>query len=364
MTTMVATANNADLAAAIKRLLPLAKTTSTMPILESFKIVSNGSVLAITASDLTSWLTVTVQSEKCEAFECAVSAALFSKAIAAFDDDAACQLQYDEQSHKLTLKSKRSRFSFVTLPARDFPTEQVDEQDIVMSGTWEAKKFAVALDRVYHAMAKRDVRFYLNGALFHARDKVSFVATDGHRMAIERTTLANDVGGEVQLIVDRDAVHSLRALANGCVGDLRVSSDGRKFVAEGIDFAFSTKLIDGQFPNYERAISKKQEAFNVQRKDFLSALRSVACATNKLRGMRIDAAQDKVVVSAKNAEDATAEVSVPAEVLENTSATFNVDYLIDCFESVDQENVLVLYGSSQLEVTSDSSTRVVMQLRD
>jgi DNA polymerase-3 subunit beta len=270
---------------------------------------------------------------------------------------------------KLGVRSGRSKFSLTTLPAAEFPTVE----DIKAGQTVSVPQDILMrlIEKTHFSMAQQDVRYYLNGMLLETGgSELRAVATDGHRLALCQATL--DKGGleEQQVIVPRKGVLELQRLLSGEGSlDLELGANHVRVQLDGI--RFTSKLIDGRFPEYDRVIP--QESSNELRSDktgFRSALQRTAILSNeKYRGIRLIIRDSGVVLQAHNPEQEEAEEEVEVEYSgEDIEIGFNVNYLLDAIGAVDGDEVtlsVVDSNSSCLvrEPGNDDSKFVVMPMR-
>lgn len=300
--------------------------------------------------------------------ETTVPAKKFLDICKSLPDGSSIDFSYD--NNKVLVKSGRSKFTLSTLPASDFPLMKASEDD--MSFHCQQKELRRLIDRTSFAMAQQDVRYYLNGMLWEVRaDSLRAVATDGHRLAMCTRPLATDVVGLKQAILPRKAVLELSRLlsdneemAEVALGDsnIRVSIGG---------FTFTSKLVDGKFPDYERVLpvgGDKVVAGN--RDDFKQAfVRTAILSNDKYRGVRFIVENGVLTITANNPEQEEAEeqvfVDYEGDVLE---VGFNVSYLLDVTQVIEADSMTLTMAdnnSSALiqDPTNNDSLYVVMPMR-
>jgi DNA polymerase-3 subunit beta len=271
---------------------------------------------------------------------------------------------------RVTVSAGRSKFVLSSLPAAEFPQiENIELQDRVELGESTLKEL---IDRTAFAMAVQDVRYYLNGALLDLRsNSLRCVATDGHRMAMCETATPNETSNPRQVIVPRKGVMELQRLLDG--GDAMMTLEvGRNHLrAARSDFVFTTKLIDGRFPDYESVVPiGADKIVLVDREVLRSSLQRVAILSNeKYRGVRLELAPNllKIVAHNPEQEEATEEVEVECSV-DGLAVGFNVNYLMDALGALRGSKVALQLrdaNSSCLlrDEDSDRSRHVVMPLR-
>ena len=145
------------------------------------------------------------------------------------------------------------------------------------------------LEKTHFAMAQQDVRYYLNGLLLETGNKhLRAVATDGHRLALCQVELDSGKLPEKQVIVPRKGVLELQRLLSGEGSvDLALGSNHLRLQLDGI--RFTSKLIDGRFPEYDRVILKDPgNELKGDRQLLRGAMQRTAILSNeKYRGIRL-----------------------------------------------------------------------------
>jgi DNA polymerase-3 subunit beta len=206
----------------------------------------------------------------------------------------------------------------------------------------EQGDFRRLIDKTHFSMAQQDVRYYLNGLLLETDGKVlRAVATDGHRLALCETELKERGKPSQQVIVPRKGVLELQRIL-GTDGSIELAIGTNHVRAQVGDIRFTSKLIDGRFPEYGRVIpaapSRKVEA---DRETLRQALQRTAILSNeKYRGIRLTARPDLLMVQAHNPEQEEAEDQVEVAYQgEEVEIGFNVNYLLDALSAVDGDKV-------------------------
>ena len=339
----------------------------TMPILSNVLLVARGGELSITATDLEVELVAHAEVDVETGGEITVSGRKLLDICKALPDGA--NVGVSLSGEKLIVRSGRSKFSLTTLPAAEFPTVE----DIKAEQTITVPQSVVGrlIEKTHFSMAQQDVRYYLNGMLLETGGKyLRAVATDGHRLALSQAELDGGDLSEQQVIVPRKGVLELQRLIGGDGDlDIQLGANHVRIQLEGI--RFTSKLIDGRFPEYERVIP--QESSNQLSSDkgvIRSALQRTAILSNeKYRGIRLIIRDSGVVLQAHNPEQEEAEEEVEVEYSgDDIEIGFNVNYLLDAIGAVDGETVtlsVVDSNSSCLvrEPGNDENKFVVMPMR-
>lgn len=339
----------------------------TMPVLANVLLVANGDALTITATDLEVELSAGGVATVQESGEITVPGRKFLDIVKALPERA--MVSVNIEGERATVRSGKSRFTLTTLAATDFPVvENIEPKQKFGLPQIELK---VLLDKTHFSMAQQDVRYYLNGLLLElSDDQLRLVATDGHRLALAEAKLTDPVGSGLQVILPRKGVLELQRIL-GNQGDVQVSI-GANHVRVSVDgVRFTSKLIDGRFPDYGRVIPVEPGRIaGASRLGLRTALQRAAILSNeKYRGIRLTLKENLLVMQAHNPEQEEAEeeleVSYSGEAME---IGFNVNYLMEALAAVDGDQVELGFtdGNSSCLVKAPGTVNaryVVMPMR-
>lgn len=274
-----------------------------------------------------------------------------------------------EESRAL-LRAGRSRFTLSTLPAAEFPS--IDEGQGETELTLPRRTLKQLIDATGFAMAQQDVRYYLNGMLFELSDQlVRTVATDGHRLAVCSRPTEVSLETPQRLILPRKGVVELSRLLDDSDEPITLMLGTSHLRARTGAYTFTSRLVDGKFPDYERVIPKGgDKQILAERGELRQVLSRTAILSNeKYRGVRLNLEAGNLRVLANNPEQEEAEENVaidyPGSALE---IGFNVGYLIDVLNVLDTDQVQITLSdpnsSALLEAPGGSDAMyVVMPMR-
>ena len=355
----------------------------TMNILSNIKIQVNESELTITGSDLEVELVASTALEAgacIQAGESTVPARKLMDICKSLPNSALLDLQVTDDQ-RCVLVSGQSRFVLGTLPAEDYPLLNNESTQ----GT-EVQVSQVALKHLFEktafAMAVQDVRFYLTGTLLEIeQNQLRAVTTDGHRLALSQATATSNTDEVQQAIVPRKAVGELQRLLT--VQDLPLKIlIGRELLNVTIEqpskdnesaivVRFTTKLIDGKFPDYRRVIPKGGDKIATLAHDaFKQTLQRVAILSNeKLRGVFLTFNADVLQLKANNPEQDEAVEDFAMQYQGDTlEMSFNAQYLLDVVNVLDGDDVQMQMSESNQSVliqdpNQPAQTYVVMPMR-
>jgi DNA polymerase-3 subunit beta len=336
----------------------------TLPVLSNVLLVLKGEELSLTGTDLEVELVGRVRVNQAQtAGAVTVPARKLLDICKALADDA--MLEFALTENKFVVKAGRSRFSLTTLPASEFPN--VEEEADTFALTLPQTKLAQLLDSTSFAMAQQDVRYYLNGMLFEiSPDYLRVVSTDGHRLALETHEVSNDITSMQQLILPRKGVMELSRLLSDD-GEITLVFGQNHIRASVADFTFTSKLVDGKFPDYNRVVPKNGNKTvlgdcQALRQGFT---RASILSNEKYRGVRVVLTAGELKIFANNPEQEEAEEVVAVDYQgEDLEMGFNVSYLIDVLSTLrsDQAKITLLdaNNSALIESTDDSNAMYVV----
>ncbi|MEE9334760.1 MAG: DNA polymerase III subunit beta [Granulosicoccaceae bacterium] len=284
----------------------------------------------------------------------------------------AARIDLEVSDGKVKFKSGRSRFVLATLPAKEFPMlKPLDNAQIV---SLTAKALLHCISSTSFSMAQQDVRFYLNGMLLEiSSDRLSCVATDGHRLAYSQLSTDANPSDPVRAIIPRKSVSELQRLL-GSVDDneiVQLAITQQHLQIQVGDVRLSSKLIEGRFPDYTRVIPiDGDKEITVDSNTLKAALtRASVVSSEKYRGVRLSLETGVLSISSNNPDQEEAVDEMEVEYSgEKAEIGFNVTYLLDVLNSVTTENVRILLkdgNSSALVMPEDTndSKYVVMPMR-
>lgn len=365
---MKTTIKREDLLGPLQQVIGAVERRQTLPILGNVLFKSTSGDLSLTATDLEIEMVAAVNADSSEDFQTTIPARKLLDICKALPDGSSINFSIDES--RVTLTSARSRFSLASLPARDFPG--LDEIEAQQTFNIAQDKLKHLFEKTSFAMAQQDVRYYLNGILLELTPgKIRLVATDGHRLALSETELETGVDGDKQLIIPRKAVLELGRLLDNSDSEATCMLSQNHLRVETGPLVFTTKLIDGKFPDYQRVIPVDgNKTMEVEREILKQSLGRISILSNeKYRGIRLSLSSGNLAIQANNPDQEEAEEELPVEYDEaEMEIGFNVTYLIDVLNVLDSKQVQVkLKDSNSSAIISDSeddsSLFVVMPMR-
>lgn len=379
------------LLAALSKVSPIVNKNSPTPILGDVLIKVKDGLAILTGTSLRTEVSVACPVDDAVDGEAlCVSVARLLLVLRTIDGEAVtikplAPAKRDAGSHVYQLSCGKAKFRLVGRPPEDFALMEKNANTIAVSVN--EGEFRKAVTEVAYAMASHDVRAYLNGILIEATaTEVRVVASDGHRIAkavvpVNAPLSTNDdlPAGTFSRIVDQEVVRGLllRAL-DPKGGEMRIRVSPTLIEFESASLRFTSLLLEGRYPAYERVIPAQTEInINVNRVDLLT----MVTRADILMGGGKDAVRVQLQF-----KDGALEVSAQNETGENyveemdidyvgpdARTTYNVNYLIDALSNRSEETLSFGIDSahpgqvSRALLTSDASAgfaAVVMAMRD
>jgi DNA polymerase-3 subunit beta len=340
----------------------------TLPILSNLLLEAKNNNIQLTATDLEMQISLNIESKFTGELSTTISAKKLLDICRALPE--AIDIDMVSNDSRITVKAGKSRFNLQTLPAADYPimTKAAADSTNIKISQIALKNL---LKQVEFAMAQQDIRYYLNGLLLEVNEnKLNIVGTDGHRLSFTSTTL-NKSYEKTDVILPRKTVVELIKLLNESEEEVNID-----FNAGQINFAFSeirliSKVIDGKFPDYHRVIpTGHQNTFSVNRLTVLTAMQRASILSNeKYRGIRMVLSNNNLKLISTNTEQEEAEEELEINYAKDgLDIGFNVTYLIDVLNNVNDENINFSFADANssclITVPNDENYKyVVMPMR-
>lgn len=318
---------------------------NTIPILSNVKFDVEADSLSLNATDLDIDIVETVTVDVSTPGSVTAPAHTLYDIVRKLPEGVQVELNCAGDGGQLTLSAGRSKFALACLPVEDFP---------VLSGGEFPYNFAITsaelrglIDRTRFAISTEETRYYLNGIYLHAAESdgtkvLRAVATDGHRLASVDIVLPGGAESMPGVIVPRKTVVEVRKLIDEMEGNITISLSDTKIQFAFGSTVFTSKLIDGTFPDYDRVIPKgNDKIMEADTHLFAQAVDRVsAISTEKSRAIKLTIGKANLLLSANSADNdtATEELLVDYDDVE-TEIGFNSRYLLDIAQQIKGDKV-------------------------
>ena len=343
----------------------------TLPILGNLLLSASDGQMLIRGTDLELEIGTRARVDSDEDGDVTVPARKFVDICRALPEGARVRVRADQE--RALVSSGRSRFTLSTLPAGDFPSLELGEAELSLEMSSAVLKRM--LDKTAFAMAQQDVRYYLNGVMLELGSReLTAVATDGHRLAKMTEAVETGIGEEDarrQVILPAKTVVELRRLLALYEGPVRVELSDRTIRVSFGDTVLVSKLVDGRYPEYERVIPRNLPLKAVLNRDVLRAAlqRAAILSSEKYKGVRVSFNAGALGLQAHNPEKEQADDEIEMEYEgEAVVIGFNVAYIVDVLQAVDQARVEVVFRDADSSAIwrgegVENETFVIMPMR-
>src|SRR5687767_1833517 len=311
---------------------------NTIPILANVLIEATGDEVRMLATDLEVALRSHCKASVGKSGTLTLPAKKLYEIIKALPET---DVRISEDKNGVKVAADRFDSRMQTLPREDFPTLPDAGGKTRATLPREALKEMVA--KTQFAITGEDTRYFLNGAKFVLKpDSLTLVATDGHRLALVEVKQDVGVAQEVGVILPKKTLLELgRLLAEDESQIVFESGENHLFFEVGGRMLIS-RMIDGQFPAYERVIPKgNDKVLEFERERLTNAVKRVALLSNeRSRAVKFEINKGKVEVTSSSSEFGEAREQLPVEYSGSALAiSFNAQYVLDFLNVVETDVV-------------------------
>ncbi len=319
-----------------------ASTRSAIQALSGVQVLAQAGGIELRATDMEIGLRVPLDGEVVREGSVVLPARLLVDVIRALPgDEVSVELRPAEQD--VEIKGGNATFHIRTLRLEDFPPFPDGEDGSRVSVPSGA--FVETVGKVLRSASRDETRPVLTGILVSAQgEELRMVATDSYRLAVKETALEAPLDGTVEANVPARALQELARIVAASGGeDLQVSVRTNQVVFEVGGTVLSSRLIDGQFPNYRQLLPDAYEhELRLTAGEVTDVVRRIALLAQKNAPLRLAFAEGELTVSARTPDIGEASETIPVPFSgEPLEIGFNPDFLRDGLESVDSGDVLL-----------------------
>ncbi len=315
---------------------------NTIPILANVLLEANGTEVKMLATDLEVGLRSKCAATVSKSGSLTLPAKKLYEIIKALPET---DVRIEEDKGGVKVAADRFDSRMQTLPREDFPS--LPEAPGAVTASLTRESIRRMIEKTQFAITGEDTRYFLNGALFILRpDGMSLVSTDGHRLAhisVDRERAKGAKDDENRVILPRKTLLELgRLLAEGGDGDIRYErGENHLFFGVG-DRLLISRMIDGQFPAFERVIPKNNDKHvEFDRDRLTSAVKRVALLSNeRSRAVKFQIDKGKVEIASSSPEFGEAkEVLMVDYAAAPVTICFNAQYVLDFLSVAETDTV-------------------------
>ena len=273
--------------------------SNTLPILDNFLFELNKNELKISASDLETTMSTTINVESDSEGSVAISARLLLDTLKTFPNQ---PLTFKTEDNNIEISSSQGKYDMAYFDGNEFPKAVSIESP--SSTIIPGSILATAISKTIFAAGNDDLRPVMSGVFFQfATDGLTFVATDAHKLVKYARTdvVANETA---EFIMPKKPLTLLKGILAGSDSDVTIEYNdaNAKFTFDNV--VLVCRLIDGKYPNYEAVIPKENpNKLTVDRGTFLNSVKRVSIFSSKTtHQIRLKMAGTELNISAEDAD--------------------------------------------------------------
>ena len=334
---------------------------TTVPVLSHVLLSATQAGLTLTSTDLDLSLVETIQAQVRIAGRICVPAHLLYDIIKKLPD-LPINLQINQETQQLNIKAGRSDFNLPGLSPDDFP--EITSSPLSHHFNIGTKDLGYMIDHTKFAMSDDEVRHHLNGIYFHLFEenglKMRAVASDLHRLACVSINAPDELTDMPYTIVGRKAILEIRKLLDESLETVKIGLSDRRFElslqSSKSTISFSTRLVDGLFPEYQHAIEASVErSVKVNTRSLADAadrVSTVITGHDKILRINLEGQQAKLSAVSQQFGAAQEEIDVTSTCNDPMQICFNVNYLLDVAGLIKDEEMF-------LDITSSDTPTII-----
>ncbi len=324
---------------------------NTIPVLSNILLEANENSLTLSATDMDISITETINCNVIEAGSITVPAHTLYDIIRKIPDGNEIEF-ISNDGKKFSIRSGKSKFSLSCLPKEDFPIIEITKLNSEIN--IDAQTFLRLIEKTKFAMSNEETRYFLNGIYFHKKnidnkDYLCLVATDGHRLAKIEFYYAEGLSDLPGIIIPRKTVNELGKLLSDMSGKISINFDPNKIIFFVDNTILISKLIDGNFPDYERVIPKNNnDVLTVERNSFCEAVDRVSTVTSdRSPAIKFRLFPNLINLISIGSDSGSATEDIVAEYAgQEIEIGFNSKYILEMVNQLDDEKIHLKFDNS------------------
>ncbi|WP_196891613.1 DNA polymerase III subunit beta [Aureivirga marina] len=314
---------------------------NTLPILDNFLFELNSNELKISASDLETTMSSTIEVESDSEGTVAISARLLLDTLKTFPDQ---PLTFKtDVNNTVEISSNHGKYELAYFDGEEFPKSVTLESPskTVISG----EILATAISKTIFATGNDDLRPVMSGVFFQfSPENLTFVATDAHKLVkYTRTDVtANEVA---EFIMPKKPLNLLKGILGSDDTDVTIeyNETNAKFIFDNV--VLICRLIDGKYPNYNAVIPQENpNKLTVDRATFLNSVKRVSIFSSKTtHQIRLKMAGTELNISAEDIDYANkADERLNCEYQgDDMQIGFNSRFLTEMLSNLNSDQILI-----------------------
>ncbi len=323
---------------------------SPISILSNILLIAENNTLTIKASDTSVNYVAQIPVEVIEEGSTTIFCDKFMSILASSPSG---EIEFDQQDIKVTIKpaAKKIKFQLKSIASEKFA--EIPTADNVPFFEVPAKDFKQMIEQTIFAVSDDQNRYFMTGVYFTKKEnKLIMVATDARRLSFIEKPFAEGFDFSNAIVPTKVLRCILKNASDE--GNISLAIVDKLIFVRFANYEFSSKLLDGQFPNYEKVIPEKQTfSFQVNKQDLEGALkRTDIMIDKKVSRIIFKAAQGTLTLTSPESEIGTADEEIPCQYDgEEITIAFNNRYISEPLKNIASENIVFEFTEAMKAVT-------------
>ncbi|MEJ2200114.1 MAG: DNA polymerase III subunit beta [Desulfuromonadaceae bacterium] len=329
----------------LSRVQGIVEKRNTIPILANVLLETDENHISVTATDLEVGMKSSYPAEIKNPGKITVSAKKLFEIIKELPNE---QISFSTKDNCwVEIRCDKSCFNIVGLSADEFPKFSYPDKENYLD--IQSSLIKEMIDKTYFSISNDETKYNLNGVYIKTVDvedetKLFFIATDGHRLSmINKSVNKNNIQEfNKGIIFPKKGIFEIRKIAEEENSTLKFGFMENNAVIKKDNIIIIMRLVDGEFPDYERVIPKQNEfSVVINRLDFLHALRRISVLSNeKSKGIKTALKNNLLTISSSNPDFGDAHEEIDVEYSgPDISIGYNARYIMDVLQSHDCEKM-------------------------
>lgn len=319
---------------------------TTMPILSNLLVTIHNQKLSVLGTDTEIELRVECPlSAPTENISFTTSARSLSEICGNTPEDSLISFKLVEDRLSINVSPGVCHYALQTLPVEEFPAMKQGLPDVSLALPQEILKRL--FQKTLFSMADDDTRHFLNGVLIEFDVKtIRAVTTDGHRLSFCEEAINSPIKQKKSFILPAKAARELQRLLENSAEPIELAISANNFLAKTASFTFTSNLIEGAFPDYNKVIPKNNPlTAKINKQQLKGAIdRAYVLVNENTRASALEFQKDLLNIVSKNARTESSEEQIPMNFNPGTGSLrvgLNIIYLKDVIMALDSENMLI-----------------------
>jgi DNA polymerase III subunit beta len=313
---------------------------ASMPILGNILIEASKNVVKIAATDLELGIESHVQCKVQEDGAVTLPAKIFTDIVSNLPESPV-DISVEEGDAKVLISCDAVKFELVGLPSTDFPLMPSGDGNVLIK--IDGGLLRTMIRQTSFAVSSDETRPFLTGVYMVLEGGAGqLVATDGGRLALRRAKISGEPRGRIAAIVPNKTMAELVRVLGSAEGEVTIASQENQLVFSLPGLRFVSRLIAGQFPNYEQVIPKEfKQRIKIGTERLLRGVRRASItARDSANVVRLNASGDTLTISSNTPDVGKAQEDIPVQVEgEAIPVAFNAKFLMDALGNMDAAEV-------------------------